>query len=152
MSQDTRHLMWLGASVCAGMLISALVIQGTQMYVHDKTLRYATDATRIALLNSNYPVYIVIQSYDPATNNLTALVRSNPVSDDIPMRLKLTDNPTIERQDGIVENGTYVGLQEKVSASAADLTAGTRALAHIRLDQNALSVDYLLIGNPFPRP
>lgn len=152
MTQSNRHFIWLGLSLCASIVVSALIIQGVEIYKREQARRFATDATRIAILNRDYPTYIMIQTYDPTSRAITALVRSNPASSDIPMRITLLDNGTIERQNAIMENGVYAGAQEKVAASPTDLMPGTRALAHIMLNPDGLFTDYLLIGNPFPRP
>lgn len=135
-------------------VFTALIAAGTMMYTTSVNAPRNSPIATI-LGTSGYTGYIVIQSFDNESRVMIALMKSALTNQTIPIRLELTKNFYVERQDAIIENGIVVGTKPRVLASLSELTPGTQGLASLYVattTTGATFMNYLLIGNPFPRP
>ncbi len=142
------------AIVCItlGMMGAVGVIAITQIYIVKIGSINAMNPSRVLGL-SPYTVYVVFESYDPASATVIARVHSPAADQALRTRLTVPDSLVVERQDVLFEDATIVGLSEKKKISLTDVAPGTRGSAVIQpTAEGATVLHYLLVGDPFPRP
>jgi len=100
-----------------------------------------------------YQESLVVESVDPASMTMIAIVGSKTAGQNIRTRLHWGKDFSIERRDPVIENGTIVSMTDTVPASILDLLPGVRGIGRFQVnDDGTIQVSDLLIGNPFPRP
>lgn len=132
--------------------IAAQYTKSTTLALEDKKLVDARLPERaLGIRNAQFP--LIIYEVDEKAGTITAIVHSRLAGQDIPLRLKISSNFEVDRQDAIVEDGIVVGATNSVPATIADLKKGVRGYGMTSLsDSGEAVITYLLIGDPFPRP
>jgi hypothetical protein len=145
---------WLTAIIsgCIACIAVAGLASLTEAYIVTERSDRAEDPSRAYGFNG-YSAHVVIQSLDTSSHTLTAAVSSPSLGDPVLTQLTVSPDIKVERQDAIMENGTFIGVRSKTQATLDELKSGTRGIAFLRIDEKgAITIRYLLIGDPFPRP
>ncbi len=101
----------------------------------------------------SYSTYVRILSVDGAQRAVVAELWSAAVNENIPTLFFLAPDFVIERRDGIMKDGAIVGMTPKKSAALSELQIGMRGFARIHVTpEGRMVLQYLLVGDPLPRP
>jgi hypothetical protein len=137
---------------CLAAIIAALIGSGTSVISQWQSLNHNIDLT-LLLGRRPYTQRVVIESIDLSNRLFTVKVPSALTNQALIQRLQISSSFRAERQDPIIIDGVMTGLKFKKEISLADLKPGMNGIAIVGETNNgSIYIDYLKIGDPFPRP
>lgn len=146
-----RDLIVIAISCLIG--ISLAIAAGAYVALEDNDFDFSWLREPSSLFQTRLYEDIIVLQYLRDENAIYALLYFRTIKDFVPVRLTLAPNFSMMRQNAIVEDGVIVGATPAEDASPKELFEGTRGAAVMRLgDDGTYILDYLLIGDPFPRP
>ncbi len=145
------------APLCVGFLLALVIAAGVQWHAQSQDdvgqARSAADLLTGIRTGNRHTTYLTVTSYDAASRSMLALVHSAAIHQSVPQLLKLSEDFSMERRDAIIQNGAIVGTKPIVKANENELQPDTRGFGMFHLaEDGSMVIDYLLIGDPFPRP
>jgi hypothetical protein len=147
-----RESLIVASLIVAGILGAIGCIALVEIYIARTQISSAMSPSRVLGLSA-YTVYLVFESYDEGSETVTATMHSPAADQALRTRLNVPGYLVVERQDVILDGTTIVGLTEKERISLKDIAPGTRGSALVRGTEDGVTVlQYLLVGDPFPRP
>ena len=134
------------------LVLATLIASGTHAYIDFRHINFFTNPHQFFGYNP-YTSPILVQSIDATHTTMTAVVRHRITNETVPYQFEISATFKIERQDPIIKDGVIVGLKPPTPATLDDLVPGTRGVALLSVIPSGTTViEYLLIGDPFPRP
>lgn len=147
-----RIVITVAVFALASLTVTVLTIGALRW--HEQSIASAKTPDPNALIGlRGFLAPITVQSYDESSNSIIAFMRSEALGQDVLVQIKFSDRTLIERRDAIVINGVIMGVGELTSATISDLEEGTRGFVRTFQDpEGRWLADYLVIGDPAPRP
>jgi hypothetical protein len=133
-------------------LIAALVGAGTRLFVEWQRAQRNSGPEFVFGIKS-FATKVVIVSIDPVKRIAIVRIYSATTNQVITQRVTLATTFKVESQDPVFENGVLVGYQPRKEIGLSEVPANANGVALLYTDDGgAISIRYLLIGDPFPRP
>gem|GEM_PF-2928542 len=138
---------------CVAAVVISLGIAGLDAYTRVAFLDAVNDPRVMVTGRLPYVLPIVVQSFDERDGVMTIIAHSASIGQELVIRAYLSDSFRLERRDAIMEDGAVVGFKPVTDASLGELRFGVRGVASVWTDDSGkMVVEYILIGDPFPRP
>jgi hypothetical protein len=138
---------------CISLVLSSAIIIGVDRY--DNFLRKSEISSPEEVFGIwRYSQRLTIESIDLPTAILRAKIHDVGTQQDISVEYELAADFYIERRDARIKDGIMIGTDKTEQVEPVDLAPGMRGIGvvHLLPEGGRMQMDYLVIGEPFPRP
>ena len=142
---------WLGVIVmCAAAVLVASLAAFSKVYIENQRIDESVETIFGMRL---FATPLTVETFDSNTGTMLATMDSISVGQRILARVRLAENFRLERRDLVVKDGVIVGVTPVSHAEFSEIIPGVKGLGVMHLTpEGELSLQYLLIGDPAPRP